>query len=156
MPKLRNRTNTDDEIIDEKLTDDTETTNDDVVTTSQKLTNETDNDICLDEIYRYSVLYNYLCTGIKHSYYAMRPMAYQAFQATNIYLFWIFLHYVSGQMYAYYCTPEDLHGFIVSPFLASSPHCKALRWTLYNGGNAIDNMWIILATWLCSKVIISF
>ena len=40
----------------------------------------------------------------------------------------------------------------MSPFLVSAPHCKAIRWVVHNGGNTIDNMWIMLATWICSKL----
>ncbi len=156
MPKLRNRSGSTDESVDDKYPDDAECKDNTIAVSPRKHT--TDTDLCLDvdDIYQFNVVYTYLRSGIQHSYYAVRPMAYQTFQATNIYLFWILLHYLSGQMYAYYCTPDHLKGFLVSPFMASSPHCKAIRWTLYNGGNAIDNMWIILATWLCSKVIISF
>lgn len=151
MPKLRTRTDSAD-----ASADDTEHTDDAIVASPRKGTTDTDIYLDVHDIYKFNVVYKYLQSGVKHTYYAVRPMAYQTFQTTNIYLFWIFLHYLSGQMYAYYCTPDHLKGFLVSPFLASSPHCKAIRWALYNGGNAIDNMWIILATWLCSKVIISF
>ena len=65
------------------------------------------------------------------------------------------LHYASAQLYVYYCAPPHTYGLFISPFLVSAPHCKALRWILHNGGNTIDNMWIILASWLCSKIIVN-
>ena len=77
------------------------------------------------------------------------------YHASSIYIFWIILHYISAQLYVYYCTPSNIYGLIISPFLVSAPHCKALRWVLHNGGNTIDNMWIVLATWFASKLIIS-
>ena len=85
----------------------------------------------------------------------MKPIAQDTFRATSMYLVWIVLHYMAGQLYSYYCAPSMFGGFFVSPFLVSAPHCKGLRWALYNGGNVIDSMWIVLATWLCSKIVVS-
>ena len=73
--------------------------------------------------------------------------------ASSLYLFWIMLHYCSAQMYVYYCAPRGFYGFLISPFLVAAPHCRAIRWIIHNGGNMVDNMWIILGTWLCSKII---
>ena len=73
--------------------------------------------------------------------------------ASSLYLFWIMLHYCSSQMYVYYCAPRGFYGFFISPFLVAAPHCRAIRWIIHNGGNMVDNMWIILGTWLCSKII---
>ena len=73
--------------------------------------------------------------------------------ASSIYFFWIMLHYFSAQMYVYYCAPRGFYGFLISPFLVAAPHCRAIRWIIHNGGNMVDNMWLILGTWLCSKII---
>jgi len=73
--------------------------------------------------------------------------------ASSLYLFWIMLHYFSTQMYVYYCAPRGFYGFLISPFLVAAPHCRAIRWIIHNGGNMVDNMWLILGTWLCSKII---
>ncbi len=73
--------------------------------------------------------------------------------ASSVYLFWMMLHYFSAQLYVYYCAPRGLYGFFISPFLVAAPHCRAIRWIIHNGGNMVDNMWLILGTWLCSKVI---
>jgi hypothetical protein len=75
------------------------------------------------------------------------------YSASSLYLFWIMLHYFSAQMYVYYCAPRGFYGFLISPFLVAAPHCRAIRWIIHNGGNMVDNMWIILGTWLCSKII---
>ena len=77
------------------------------------------------------------------------------YSASSLYLFWIMLHYFSAQLYVYYCAPRGLYGFLISPFLVAAPHCRAIRWIIHNGGNMVDNMWIILGTWLCSKIITS-
>jgi hypothetical protein len=75
------------------------------------------------------------------------------YSASSLYLFWIMLHYFSAQLYVYYCVPRGFYGFLISPFLVAAPHCRAVRWIIHNGGNMVDNMWIILGTWLCSKII---
>lgn len=75
------------------------------------------------------------------------------YSASSVYLFWMMLHYFSAQLYVYYCAPRGFYGFLISPFLVAAPHCRAIRWVIHNGGNMVDNMWLILGTWLCSKVI---
>lgn len=85
-------------------------------------------------------------------YPSVKPVAVYAYNASGLYLFWICLHYIGANMYTYYCVPSFFQGFIMSPFLVSAPHCKAIRWVVHNGGNTIDNMWIMLATWICSKL----
>jgi len=77
------------------------------------------------------------------------------YSATSIYFFWILMHYFSAQLYVYYCTPQGFYGFFISPFLVAAPHCRALRWIIHSGGNMVDNMWIILGTWLCSKMLLN-
>jgi hypothetical protein len=74
------------------------------------------------------------------------------FRSTSIYILWILLHYTAAHLYANWCAPVGWIGFISSPFLVASPQCKALRWIIYNGGNAIDFMWISLGVWLVSKL----
>ena len=74
------------------------------------------------------------------------------YSASSLYLFWIMLHYFSAQLYVYYCAPRGFYGFLISPFLVAAPHCRAIRWIIHNGGNMVDNMWLILGTWLCSKI----
>lgn len=70
-----------------------------------------------------------------------------------IYLLWIVLHYISPHLYVHFCVPLTLQGFIMSPFIAPSPHCQALRWAIYNGGNTIIAMWVVLGTWIMQKLI---
>jgi hypothetical protein len=73
--------------------------------------------------------------------------------ACSIYFMWIVLHYFASHCYIYFCTPNTFIGFIYSPFIVASPHCRAMRWVIFNGSVAIDNMWIVLGTWLCTKII---
>ena len=73
---------------------------------------------------------------------------------SGVYLMWILLHYVASQLYIKFCTPSDIVGFIMSPFLISTPHCQGLRWLIYNGANMINNMWIMIGAWLCAHLFI--
>ena len=73
---------------------------------------------------------------------------------SGVYLMWILLHYFASQLYVKLCTPGDIFGLFMSPFLSSTPYCQGLRWVIYNGAIMINNMWIVLATWLCANVFI--
>lgn len=75
------------------------------------------------------------------------------FKISIIYLGWIVMHYSASHMYTKFCVPETWYGFFISPFLTSTPHCQGLRWIVYNGANTINSMWILIGTWLCSKII---
>ena len=83
----------------------------------------------------------------------MSPYAKYVYRVSGVYLFWILLHYVTAHMYVRYCAVSSLYGFIISPFLISSPHCIAMRWVFSKGGTVIEGMWILVGTWLCSKLI---
>ena len=77
------------------------------------------------------------------------------FQSTSIYLLWIAIHYLSSHFYVQLCTPSTLSGFLMSPFLVSSPHCKALQWTMNRGTDVIENMWVVFGLWLSSYLLSS-
>jgi len=72
----------------------------------------------------------------------------------GIYLAWIVCHYLAAHLYVYLCTPVTIIGFILSPFMVAAPHCQALRWTVYNGGVTIMNMWVLLGAWIISKLVL--
>jgi hypothetical protein len=71
---------------------------------------------------------------------------------SGVFLLWIFLHFFASYLYTKLCVPTTLFGLIMSPFLTSTPHCQALRWIIYNGANFINNMWIVVGTWLCANI----
>lgn len=83
----------------------------------------------------------------------MAPYAKYIYRVSAIYIFWILLHYVTAHMYVRYCATPTIYGFIISPFLISAPHCIAMRWVFAKGGTVIEGMWILVGTWLCSKII---
>jgi len=100
-----------------------------------------------------SIIYHKFGHLIKKTAVGSTPYIKKAFAVSSIYLFWILLHFITAQMYVRYCAYPSLYGLIISPFLISAPHCAAMRWVFNKGGTLIDGMWILLGTWLCSKII---
>lgn len=82
-----------------------------------------------------------------------RPIVINAWKVSALYLFWILLHYITAHAYVQYCANPSLYGFLAAPFLISAPHCVAMRWVFSKGGTLIEGMWILLGTWLCSKLV---
>lgn len=75
-------------------------------------------------------------------------------KVTGIYLLWIFLHYFASHLYVRLCVPNTIIGFLISPFMTTTPHCQGLRWIVYNAASMINNMWVVLGTWICSTLLI--
>lgn len=86
--------------------------------------------------------------------YTIVKLLFPVFNAFGIYLLWILLHYLCSHLYVYYCTPGTFIGFITSPIVVPLPHCQAFRWIIYNGGNSITNMWIILGLWVTKHLVV--
>ena len=76
------------------------------------------------------------------------------FKVSGVYLVWILMHYTASHLYVQFCVPKTIVGFIMSPFMTATPHCQGLRWIVYNAANMINNMWIILGTWICSTLLV--
>jgi hypothetical protein len=74
------------------------------------------------------------------------------FEICGIYIFWILLHFISANLYSHYCANISFFGLLISAFQAPAPHCVALRWAITTGGNIINQMWIVLGTWICGKI----
>jgi len=74
------------------------------------------------------------------------------FKISGIYMLWICLHYFAAHLYIKFCVPNTLFGFIMSPLMISTPHCQGLRWIVYNAANIINNMWILVGTWISSMI----
>jgi hypothetical protein len=75
------------------------------------------------------------------------------YEVAGVFILWICLHYVAANLYPSYCAETSVVGFIKSVFVAQAPHCIALRWVIYNGGIAINSMWITIAIWISSKLL---
>jgi len=74
------------------------------------------------------------------------------FKISGIYMLWICLHYFSAHLYIKFCVPDTVVGFIMSPFMISTPHCQGLRWIVYNAANTINHMWILVGAWIYSML----
>jgi hypothetical protein len=81
-----------------------------------------------------------------------RTSACIVYDATKIYLLWTILHYLAAHYYVPICSPYGIWGFIITPILAVTPQCKALRWVITTSGNTMETMWVILGLWVCSQV----
>jgi len=79
------------------------------------------------------------------------PVFLTLWKLTGIYITWISIHYIAAHLYSVYCTPYTIIGFIISPFIVSTPHCTGLRWCISHGASSITTMWIVLGTWFVSK-----
>jgi hypothetical protein len=69
------------------------------------------------------------------------------FAVFGLYIGWVVIHYAASHFYIHWCVPATVLGFIMSPFVVPAPHCQALRWAIYNGGNSIVAMWVLLGIW---------
>jgi hypothetical protein len=54
------------------------------------------------------------------------------------------VHYLSANVYPYFCVPNTIVGFFTSPFMVSSPHCIAMRWIITKSGDMVCMMWMVL------------
>lgn len=84
----------------------------------------------------------------------VKPIVLFVNSVSGIYIFWLIMHFISAHLYVYYCANYSLQGIVMSPILVSAPHCKALRWVIYNGAHSIDSMWIVFGTWISSKILL--
>ena len=87
----------------------------------------------------------------KHKSYAEK-IAWDIWSISKIYLFWIAVHFVSANLYAYYCAHISFYGFLTSAFMVATPHCSGLNWMTNWTHNTIRNMWLTLGTWLVTKI----
>ena len=74
------------------------------------------------------------------------------YEVAGIFTLWIIIHYIASNLYHRFCAELSIVGFVKSIFLAQAPHCIALRWIIYNGGLAINSMWLSIALWITTKV----
>jgi hypothetical protein len=91
--------------------------------------------------------------NMKIIYNIVVPYFQWTFVITKVYILWVIIHYVSVQLYVKYCVPSSIWGFIISPLLISSPHCKAMRWVLHVGADKIDAMWNSIGVWFSEKLL---
>ena len=94
---------------------------------------------------------NSINTYINKSYFEL--LFWDMWSIGKIYLLWVFVHFVSANLYAYHCTNLSFYGLLTTPFLVVAPHCTALNWTINWTHGAIKNMWLTLGSWLVAKIV---
>jgi hypothetical protein len=95
--------------------------------------------------YLFSNIYSTII-DISKPFYSLHPLII-------FYFSWIAIHYISSQLYVYYCTPQTLTGFFISPLLSISPHCNAIRWIISEAGAIFYGMWISIGSWIVTNVL---
>ena len=90
-------------------------------------------------------------TYINKSYFEL--LFWDMWSIGKIYLLWVFIHFVSANLYSYHCTHLSFYGLLSTPFLVVAPHCTALNWTINWTHGAIKNMWLTLGSWLVAKIV---
>jgi hypothetical protein len=73
--------------------------------------------------------------------------------AIMIYLMYIIIHFVAPHFYIYFCVPTTWKGFLLSPFMVPTPHCKAIRWTSQFTATNIEVMWVSIGSIILAKVV---
>jgi cytochrome c oxidase assembly protein Cox11 len=81
-----------------------------------------------------------------------KTMANYVYDVAGIFILWIVIHYAAANFYPMFCAETSVYGFIKSVFVAQAPHCVAMRWLIYNGGNVINSMWTSVALWFSTKI----
>ena len=112
--------------------------------------NEIDDDDELENIVHNS---DFIVERIYNIFSHIQNIIKVIFGVSGIYLVWICLHYFASHLYVKFCVPKTVMGFLLSPFMTSTPHCHGLRWVVYHAANMISNMWIVCGTWVCSTLL---
>lgn len=119
--------------------------------TRQQTTNELLNEVPIDDQLKYAK--NDITGIMNYISYGLVNLCRYIYLCTKIYVLWIVLHFVASHLYIYVCVPQTLWGFLISPFMSVTPQCQSLRWIIHNGGNVLNNMWVILGTWVGSLLL---
>ena len=69
------------------------------------------------------------------------------------YFSWIAIHYLCSQLYVYYCVPYAWHGIFASQFLSLTHRCNAFHMIIYEAGNVLYGMWIVLGAWTVANLL---
>lgn len=120
---------------------------------NEEIPEEQEKELCKQSIFSFDYLLPDFCGKMKIYSDSLYNSGVIIINISGIYVAWILLHYIASQCYITFCVPNTFYGFVMSPFLAPAPHCQGLRWAIYNGANVIENMWIVLGTWLCCHIL---
>ena len=104
---------------------------------------------CKDVLTKSLSMFGFIC--FTFCYYINKAFIY-VWKIGGIYIVWCSLHYITAQLYAYYCTPYTLLGFITAPFMVATPQCTGLRWCITHGAQTIISMWLVIGSWFMQKL----
>ena len=137
--RMKKNEEQDDKTSQEELKEDSNESNPEIL---QEENSSNYNKILACQIYNFSIsMFNFLLKTFL-----------VLLKASGIYLLWICLHYFSAHLYVKFCVPDTIIGFLMSPFMISTPHCQGLRWIVYNAAGIINNMWILIGAWIYSII----
>jgi hypothetical protein len=91
----------------------------------------------------------YLLTMLKT---LLKHIMTHLYKVAGLYFVWILFHFACGHLYSRFCVIPKWYGIFVSPFLAATPHCQAMRWVIFHGGNHMQTMWTTLGIWLATQL----
>ena len=66
----------------------------------------------------------------------------------GVYFAVVIAHFACSNLYPTLCCNMSVWGFVMSPFMAVTPHCEALRWVIHYTGGQIRNVWMWLGGYL--------
>ncbi len=75
-------------------------------------------------------------------------------RAVCVYGAFLVIHHVAANIYPSHCAPSGIIGAISSAVYAPSPQCKALRWCITQGAEALNTMWVVAASWCASHLVV--
>lgn len=137
--------NTENTRDDHDIQTDGDTNNDD----NNNVDNNNNNNNCKDVFKKSLSMFGFIC--FTFCYYVNKAFIY-VWKIGGIYIVWCSLHYITAQLYAYYCTPYTLLGFITAPFMVATPQCTGLRWCITHGAQTIISMWLVIGSWFMQKL----
>ena len=74
------------------------------------------------------------------------------FTAIKFYLFWTTAHWAAVQVHQEYCAPRTITGYLFTPLLSQTPHCKITTWIQRTSTDAFNAMTAMGVTWMTSFV----
>jgi hypothetical protein len=72
--------------------------------------------------------------------------------AMKVYLFWNTMHWGAIQFYQHFCAPQTIIGYIMTPLMSQTPHCRTADWIHRTSTDAFNSITTLVVTWGTSFV----
>jgi hypothetical protein len=72
--------------------------------------------------------------------------------AMKVYLFWNTMHWGAIQFYQHFCAPKTFIGYIMTPLMSQTPHCRTAHWIHQTSTNAFNSITTLIVSWGTSFV----